>query len=1155
MTADVDYDENSHKIVAEHELRRYGSIVEQHGDQLEEIIEALGPHPLPPWDSVLDPVRLKMTPFEQPSLVQLIQSDNKLVNKVVLALSALSLEASELVDEARSQLYPPLVLYGSGVGEGGETTGESQISLSRILPTLHQVECYVRRVQKVSRNMLHQMTSLYSSERKANGFIDVTEVHFQVIYEHFGFLLGTLITLDEIIISNSLLHEHWGAYRRLVRSAGSDQQRFGHDKASLEPLEKMLSDVENLVMQGTMFLSVVRQTYDCDGLTVTRNGILREEMMNVILGWCSQLEEGGSEGWWCDCQPQVVGVTALAILHQVIFNTQDKKLGRTLVNIFKKIPCITLVGSVVWLGERYIPSVAPTLSSLYDRKTQDALLNNRSTYLANKTQTIAKEAQTVNLQICGWAVNLDAASKKHSSQMKNQDLSQRASLLLQGMILAHTIKYTIETVLNLHTMLGRPMGKACALSVCRLIESLKAIENTYHRHSTLLAESLPHVMQYLTCQVLSIVNAAKTRVSSARLDGQRLDILMALTLVEQMLSGSGTKERRLVIRVALSLANQAKALRDEDISTLLVLLRRLDLACEVQCRVREATNCSILYHHRVILPAYLEHYFQSLDHVHCIHFMLAAVQDCARQLEKCCHLSPSHQLLYQFKEEVYGYLKDCVLDKTCQAVETELRLSTHSHLQLDSRNPFQTPLKDISPLLCLQPLTLLNSVISVKDYVEQYLERTFYALTVVAPHDWRTYEEMRNLAVSKYNLFAVPSHLPSHTLDQGVDVLEIMRNIHVFVQHYMYNLNQQFFVEATSNNKHLSTVTIKHIANSIRTHGAGIINTTVNFTYQFLRRKFHVFSQFLYDEHIKSRLLKDLQHWREVKVSQEYFPYDRAQKFNRGIRKLGLTPDGLSYLDQFRGLLTHIGNAMGYVRLVRSGGLHCSSNAARFIPDLQDVVSLVQLCEDAHVSPETLKAAENLDSVINNLTRNFHEDTDYFKLLVDVFAPALRDNKNSHLKNFYLIIPPMTINFIEHSLVAKDNMSKKNKTGAAFTDDGFAMGLAYMLKVLNQNSAFDSLHWWSGVRRQFIKEREKVEQQRQSGNGVDDKLQQTLALTLSRLQQYQQEFELLYLSVSSARVFFRGDWASSTTDSDTQSTNSASSSRDKPTDKATESNA
>lgn len=39
----------------------------------------------------------------------------------------------------------------------------------------------------------------------------------------------------------------------------------------------------------------------------------------------------------------------------------------------------------------------------------------------------------------------------------------------------------------------------------------------------------------------------------------------------------------------------------------------------------------------------------------------------------------------------------------------------------------------------------------------------------------------------------------------------------------------------------------------------------------------------------------------------EQYPFERAEKFNRGIRKLGLTPDGLSYLDQFRNLISQIG--------------------------------------------------------------------------------------------------------------------------------------------------------------------------------------------------------------------------------------------------------
>ena len=122
----------------------------------------------------------------------------------------------------------------------------------------------------------------------------------------------------------------------------------------------------------------------------------------------------------------------------------------------------------------------------------------------------------------------------------------------------------------------------------------------------------------------------------------------------------------------------------------------------------------------------------------------------------------------------------------------------------------------------------------------------------------KAYSEMRNLACQKYNLVLTDPYLPSSTLEQGLDVLEIMRKIHVFVTRYYYNLNNQIFVEKSSSNKHLNTINIRHIANSIRTHGLGMMNTTVNFTYQYLTKQFYIFSQFLFDEHIKAKLIKDI---------------------------------------------------------------------------------------------------------------------------------------------------------------------------------------------------------------------------------------------------------------------------------------------------------
>jgi len=44
-------------------------------------------------------------------------------------------------------------------------------------------------------------------------------------------------------------------------------------------------------------------------------------------------------------------------------------------------------------------------------------------------------------------------------------------------------------------------------------------------------------------------------------------------------------------------------------------------------------------------------------------------------------------------------------------------------------------------------------------------------------------------------------------------------------------------------------------------------------------------------------------------------------------------------MDQFRLLISHIGNALGYVRMIRSGGLNFCSSSSRFVPDLDDIVS------------------------------------------------------------------------------------------------------------------------------------------------------------------------------------------------------------------------
>lgn len=444
---------------------------------------------------------------------------------------------------------------------------------------------------------------------------------------------------------------------------------------------------------------------------------------------------------------------------------------------------------------------------------------------------------------------------------------------------------------------------------------------------------------------------------------------------------------------------------------------------------------------------------------------------------------------------------------------------------------------------------------------------------------------MSALAAERYGLNLTDNSLPMGCLDQGLDVLQIMRNIHIFSARYAYNLNQQFFIEKKSvkGAKHLNSVNIQSISSSIRQHGSGMINTTVNFAYQFLSQKFSVFSQFLFDDYIKSYLARERKYFRASRKDLDNrYPYDHASALQVDIKKLGLAPtDKQSFLDKFRGLVCEVGNALGYVRMVRTAGMHATAEAIKFVPDVtampkfEEAARAVETegvaaaeaaraeeveqggkAEDIPIptglSPHTLEAAANLDAVLANLSASFAEGSDFFKLLVTVFHHVLLsptaapppaaaaaaggggsgsgsgggNTGESHLRNFFLIVPALTLSFVDSLRTAKDRMEKNVKgTECYFTDDGFAVGLAYILAILKQDRSFDSLHWWDSIKRYHRAQLvafDTAERALGPSKGDSEKREE-INFKRRSLLVAEVEFDSLYYAFSCARLLFKSD--------------------------------
>ncbi|XP_043255154.1 WASH complex subunit 4 [Colletes gigas] len=1070
-------DETIYKAVGSIHLRKYGQFFEQLSEKT--------------WrkDSTLEyfmegPLRLIYKPVEDVSLIFLIEMENKFLLKLLATVAGTCREIRLLEIEAKT-FYKKLFTHGERDVEN------NQNNITSLLSDLQDLFVFVNRVWTVAHLTTEQLSSLAGNPN---------EVYLPVLIEHFIDLFVIVLTLDEIIESQPSLLEQWKQYRIHVHSIMHNPSQFGIVESKLHTFDKLLKVLQEHLLKKVIFSRTIERVMD-----INKSSMMNEQITNYLKNIMSDVENksnanAASNKNWIRVNIGVVVLTKS-------FGTCDKKLIKRVMENNKKFYAVTLIGNVIWLPGKFLSDFLPKEASNYTVSPQAG-----EKLLSLRTQKLSQTVNNLIHKAVSWCIEMPNIMKTH---LQVSDIEQKQFLLVDLVNLLSQIKETISFIMNMHATLIKPMNRNTVHLICRLIEVEKSLENTFYILGPLIVQSQSQVLQYLSYNISIVLeNARKSLIQKDKgYSKERLDTLSLIGLSIKILNGPASADRRLIIRCALACATQLTDIfKEEETVKLRFLLDNYDTIAELHDVISEICDYSILLHHQNIIPAYFSFVTDSNLNINHIVHLFGAFNSTISEQEG---LDLKEKRIVQLKEML---IKN-ILEPVCNEIEIDLRLHVHAHLKLDSTNPFNFGVKDGGRVVQSLPLPLANSMIFAKRFIEHYLDDMFYNLTTVKLHDWRTYGMMHALAHYKLNLDTVQNYLPTQTLEQGLDALEIMRNIHVFVSKYLYNLNTQTFIEHISNNKHLNTIGIRHIANSIRTHGTGIMSTTVNFVYQFLRVKLHTFSQFLFDEHIKSRLMRDI---RFIKAQRENgetpYTYERAEKFQKGIRKLGMTADDLSYLDQFRQLITQIGNALGYVRLIRSGGLHASSNAISFLPNIDSPVSFELLCKNLNYSIITQAAARCLEDDITNLVRNFTEGIQYFKLLVDVFASAFRDTESHHLQQFYAIVPPLTLSFVDNSISNKEKMLKKNQTGAAFTDDGFAMGIAYINALLDQSSELDGLHWFKTVEQHINAEKQAAKSKNDHG---DEKLQQTRALTLKRLRERSAEFQLLYYSLSGARVFFK----------------------------------
>lgn len=108
---------------------------------------------------------------------------------------------------------------------------------------------------------------------------------------------------------------------------------------------------------------------------------------------------------------------------------------------------------------------------------------------------------------------------------------------------------------------------------------------------------------------------------------------------------------------------------------------------------------------------------------------------------------------------------------------TFYRFAVYSKNSDSKRNNNDRFAAGVRKLITAPPLYICRKKIDVKSEIESYLEKTFYNLSTVSLNDCNNYTEMRSIANERYGLNLVDPSLPDGSLDQGLDFIDVLRNL------------------------------------------------------------------------------------------------------------------------------------------------------------------------------------------------------------------------------------------------------------------------------------------------------------------------------------------------------------------------------------------
>ncbi len=716
------------------------------------------------------------------------------------ALAALVEEADFLKRTAAAKFYAQLALVGATDHDdaGAYPDGALEAMLGRALPLLQDAANFVSRVNAVTVSLVRQVAALFS---RGSGFAGgFREVRLRPVVLALGDLLTVLITLDAIVKANAAIGIAWDKYKRLADVMRADPGRYGVDAGRAAAFDALLAGLDGtLLSAGTLRRCLDQKFEEGDAGSAYRDWLRDRALENVdvavaVLGGELETTEAKT----------LVGQFAVYALYRALAGGRVppdvlKKQFERLWKVTEAAPLVHLFGRAVWRPDAFLLATCPVPGLAPGKLTPRNVDAVRAAAADAAEAGIAPAANVLHARVSAWLVRAEMAfadAPLVARQPPSDILRARAVLLNQALCLAYGGSRTMTTYLAYTLTLRRDFKRKCVDAVARIAELLKALEGGLRAHAAALGESLTHIHRDNAVAMMEMFLPLRLRASAAKKSDETLKYVAAATeLVQSLCLGteSWSKLRRIALDLALSVGLQPAAVpKDSEAREILRASWQLDLLADYQAHARAATDCSVLYWARDLLPAMVGGTVTVAGTAPAdadsrrgsrLQYIFTAFSDAARMLALAIHLPPPPHAarriapddgpaaaggggggggaaaagagagadkpggtlaglmhpLTAYERYLHGVIASDIVQPLVRAVEADLRVTVHAvHLAHLDPPGLRTGRPPLVHLLALPPIRVVGALVDIRAEVTHALEKTFYELTTVALHDWKT---------------------------------------------------------------------------------------------------------------------------------------------------------------------------------------------------------------------------------------------------------------------------------------------------------------------------------------------------------------------------------------------------------------------------------